>query len=584
MLSQLFLVASIFWAFPLYATDNVSGDFSGQPLEKVLAEIARIGGINIVGDFSEQKVPCARFSNETYYEEAFNLVAKTCALATRRIDNIWLVFSADYERRLDKGTIITKYPHYRSPSSLQEPLRPFFSSQVKTWFPPRSGIMAMFGSKEYTEELKKAFETLDTPVHSVQIDILVKKGKTQATIASASFVTLSWRPFRLKYSSPAGQSESFDWQGLLGINDDGILHGKLKFEADINGKRALFSHELSTKDQQWVTHDLNLADTRLTVSLRGTAVAMPGHIFPASYSTDDPELSTAEPGSTGTPNPVEIPHRETTTLKKPLIFSRAPIAQVIEQLAAMEKIPITCDAGLSGVVSVYCYGQEVNLVDLIAGVAAVKGYEVFPYGEGLIAGEAKAIQDMLTAENQPYISETIQAFNPASASQALLEGFKELSISGSVKVQPENSLTVKADKNGLRLAGRLGEIWAKPMLRIPLGVQALSGKEVFEDMQPVSLETSFDKTWKTTGGTLQVRLSPTFIDPIEGLSKVNIALERKDNRQGNWSLHCTSNLPGDPAFPLFSSQGNPPLKISWKAAIASKAAPDDYENAFDTGF
>lgn len=597
MFSQLFLMISIFGSFPLIASDTISGDFSGQSPEKVLAEIAKVGKINIIGDFPDQKIPCARFKDEVYYEEAFNLAAKSCGLMIRRIDKIWLILPDDRILRLDKEMVITKSPHYRSPSSFEEPMRPLLSSQMKIWLPPLSSLIAMSASKEYLDELKKVFETLDTPVHSVQIDVMVKQGEAQTTIASASFMTRSWSPFRLKYSSLTNQSVSFDWQGLLGMNDDGNLHGKLRFETKIDGERALFSHELAVKDQQWVNHNLEVAGTRMTVSLRGTAVNMFGSILPpVEASTDEPSRALEEFGLSSTPGLAEIPHREATVLKKPLIFSRAPIAQVIEQLATMEKIPIVCDADVSGTVSVYCYGEEVNLVDLIVGIARAKGYEVFPQGEGLIVAGAKAIQDMTIAETQPYISGKMYACSPASARKALIDGFKECGISGTVEVQPESSLKIKADTNGRWLAETLSELWGKPLTEFPLGVQVFSGKERFEDMQPVTMERFFDKSWKTSGGTLQVRLSPAVIDPVEGLCQVNISLERKDSRQGNWSLYCTSGLPDDPATPLFNSQGNAPLRVNWKGTIAAKSweidqeqiAPssssDDFDDAFDSSF
>ncbi|MFZ2955811.1 MAG: hypothetical protein WA705_02800 [Candidatus Ozemobacteraceae bacterium] len=383
--SHLLLLIGFFGTFSLFAADNLSGDFSGQPLGKILAGIAKTGGITIVGNFPDQKVPCVRFSEEVYYEEALNLVTKCCGLVMRRIGYIWLVIPDDQEQRLDSLRKVTIFPEFRSPLSFEEPLRLLLYPQMKFWFLPLTGAIEMFGKVRYLSELKEIVYTLDAPIHRLQIDTILKKGTDQTVIASASVTTPNGNPFRLTCSTPATPSESLDWQGSLEVNDDGILHGTYQFEICSSGERMLFSQEFSGKDKQWTDHVFEFSGTSMTASLRGTVV--PRNIKSLPLAEEMPLLAGEPVAKKETLT--EIHHGETITLKKPLIFEKAPISQVIEQLAAMNKIPIICDADVSGTVSVYCFEREINLVDLISAIAVPRGYSVLHHGNGLIVGEIK---------------------------------------------------------------------------------------------------------------------------------------------------------------------------------------------------
>ena len=260
------------------AAEEIRADYSGWSLSDAFADLAMKAGINLVCAFPDQKNGYFRLNETVYFEEAMSLLANINRMQVRRNDNIWVITPEDAQPKSDRQAVTIRDLSFRQLSELGNQMELMKMPQVSLWFPPHSRLMAAVGPKVGLDEIKKLKETLDTPVHALQIAFYLKKISGE-TIASCTFNGVSNQTFSLTFVSESGK-ERISIAGTPSLNDDGKIRFAFSEKFVSSEARLQKSDSIFLQYQKPAEHRINLAGTEWLIGWQMTPAQLYGRLAP----------------------------------------------------------------------------------------------------------------------------------------------------------------------------------------------------------------------------------------------------------------------------------------------------------------
>ncbi len=509
------------------AAKEMRADYSDWSLTEAFADLAMKARINIVCAFPEKKNGYFRLNETVYFEEAMHLLANINRLKVRRNDNIWVIAPENAHTKNDRQSVIIRDLTFRQLSELGNQIELMKMPEVNLWFPPHARLMAAVGSKAGLDEIKKLKETLDTPVHALQIAFYLKKISGE-TIASCTFNGVSNQPFSLTFVSGSGK-EKISIAGTPSLNDDGKIRFAFSDKFASSEGRLHKSDNIFLHYQKPEEHQINLAGTQWLVGWQMRPVQLYGRLAQenAVSSTRIPPGSSDDKQTEKEPSLrhyTEIPHSTAETLEKPLILKNADISATLSNLAREQNIRLICDSSVSGRISAFCFDETLDREMLLKTIAMTVGGLHEEDGITFV-GNRRTITDMQLKPGRPVFSEPLKAVSAASAAFMLNSFFKEAGIPGKVSPVSGNRAAIISDEQGTETAIGICEDWAAEPQRFNLGISADRGQHGARQMLSLQNGKSAEFAYQTAGTKLKGNLKLAVISRELGLLNIAYRLE-----------------------------------------------------------
>ena len=574
------------------AAKEIRADYSGWSLTDAFADLAMKARINIVCAFPEQKNGDFKLNETTYFEEVMHLLAKINRLQVRRNDNIWVIVPEDSLPESDNYSTIIRDLSFRHFSELGNQIELMKMPEVKLWFPPKTGIMAAVGPKVGLDEVKKLKETLDMPVHALQISFYLKTG-SGATVASCTFNGVSNQPFSLSFASESGK-EKISIAATPSLNDDGKIRLAFVENLATTQGRLQKSDSLFMHCRKPAEHRISLPGTDWRIGWQIDVVQLHGRLAPAAESRS----AGMSPGSsdekqTDEDQPLrhytEIPHATTEPLEKPLILKNADLPATLADLARQQEIRLICDSSISGTISAFCFDEALDREILLKTIAMTAGGWHEENGM-LFVSNRRAIADMQLEPGRPFFSEPLKAVSAASATFMLNSFFREAGIPGRISMVSGNRIAVISDRRGNDLAIKVCEDWAAEPPKFNIGISTDPVAQASRKILSLQNGKPAEFVCKTAGARLRGNLKPAVVTRELGL--LNIAYRLEISYQSGARLQIDSSTQIAAASPmlLLHSQLPAPEKIYLSGSFSRKfpeyemvvgEAPPDAPEKFD---
>lgn len=558
------------------AAEEMKADYSGWSLADAFADLAIKAGINIVCAFPDQKNGYFKLNETVYFEEAMSLLANINRLQVRRNDNIWVIVPEDLLPETDRRPIIISNLEFRQLSELGNQIEMMKMPEVSLWFPPKTEIMSAVGPITGIHEIKKLKETLDTPVHALQIEFYLKKISGEI-IASCTFNGVSNQPFSLTFVSESGK-EKISIAGTPSLNDDGKIRFTFseKFassEGRLNKSDNIFLHYQKPEE-----HHINLTGTQWLVGWRMTPVQHHGRLAQENAvgntrislgSSDDKQTEEEPPLRHYT----EIPHSNAEPLEKPLILKNADISATLTDLARQQNIRLICDNTVSGSISAFCFDETLDREMLLKTIAMTAGG--LHEEDGIIfVGNRRTITDMQLKPDKPVFSEPLKAVSAASAAFMLNSFFKEADIPGRISPISGNRVAIISNEPGTNLAIGICEDWAAEPPRFDLGISVDRHQQGTRQMLSLQNDKTADFVYKTARTRMKGDLEPSVISRELGLLNIAYRLEITYQSGDRLQLDSSSQIAASSPMLLLHSQVPASEKI-YLSGHFSRKFPED---------
>ncbi|MEW6710464.1 MAG: hypothetical protein AB1403_11630 [Candidatus Riflebacteria bacterium] len=573
--------------------DMIKGHYSGWDLSEVFADLARRGGLNIVGDFGEMKVSSFELNEEAYIEEAMNLLANSNGFEMRKNDEIWLAVPAEKLKRESTRAIIREFS-YKNAADLEPVLAKALEDKAKVWFPPLINGVAISGDQLNLDEMKKLIETLDTPEWTLAAEYCLSD-ESGRKIASCSFLTLNHAPFRLIFEEPDGIG--IEINSTLKANYDGriAIDEKIKIKQNSILMDSSFNSLQADKTDSVQTLDLN--GKILKLSKRFSIKSFRGKIMPANqFKRIDPEVI-VEPAGEPTPDLNDgftvISGPQSPLLDQPLIIKNQQMPTILQKLAGEEKIQLICDDMVKGKVSAFCHGKRLDKQDLIKTFAAIHGFALFKNADGFTVSTPQKVADLNLSKANIFVSPELKRITASKIARHIEEWLAKAGAAATVKPASGNRLSITANEPWLGALKSMLAKWASPLPEFKIGMQARVDSHSFSATQQVSAGSQLRKAWKEDETTVHAVLAEKVSSFDEGLHLLNYSINAASPGKGRWMLQACSSIPDSSPFTLFKSEGS--LSVTLQSAgdieqpeqdnfTEDESAPTNFDNAFDSQF
>ena len=573
---SLFPLILLFLSLSMAQAADVAGplEYSGWSAADAFRDYSLKAKFNLVADLPAATISHFRLPANIYWEEGMNLLAACCGRQVRKIGSVWLL--TPIRSFLEEGAHVTvaKRCHFRPRARLAGMLRSLLFPGMAAWSPPALDWLAIGGTKGQVDEVKKVFETLDTPVHQVRLEFRLEDPFRSTILASWTMPVLSQAPFKVRLVTPSGAPEAFLLEGKARVNDDGWIDSRLHLDlAHAGGTSVLEWHSLAT-DKEWHQVRIRVGGVNLILAHRGVIENSPwcaSHlpvvtaVSPADVATSK---NTIGAGSTRNNEPMR---------EHPFLRHQVAVTALLEQLAREADVELLCDASASGTVSVLCHGEEAPTVgDLMEAAARASGLDCYEGRKGVIVGSTRAIRDLVAADREPVQSGELHAIRPDAAIQALTDAFRIFGLAGSCKpgVHP-GTVQVTAEPDGERFFRTLTDLWAQESPRFELGCEVIlpGGKE--SGMSQLTRGGPIRRVWTVGTSKVTGQLDQEALDDDDHLSVVGYHLELKNADGGQWRFRGTARPPGPPPHLFLKCEGVVPLEIRWRGQFFELAPEPD---------
>ncbi|MFZ5950729.1 MAG: hypothetical protein ACOYXC_08485 [Candidatus Rifleibacteriota bacterium] len=573
--------------------DMIKGHYSGWDLGEVFADLARRGGLNIVGDFGEKKVSFFELNEETYIEEAINLLANSNGFEMRKNDEIWLAVPAEKLERESTRAVIREFS-FKNVADLEPVLGKALEDKVKVWFPPLINGVAISGDPQNLDEMKKLIETLDTPEWTLTAEYCLSD-QAGEPIASCSFLALNNNPFRLIFEEPDGIG--IEINSTLEANYDGRIAVdekiKIKHKSDLIDSSV---HSLQAEKTD-STQTFDLTGRKLKLSRRFSIKSFRGKILPANqFKQVEPEtitVPTAESEPELGKGYTVISGPQSPLLDEPLIIKNQPMPAILQKLASEEKIQMICDDMVTGKVSAFCHGKRLDKQDLIKAFAAIHGFAIFNNADGYTVSTPQKVADLNLSKANVFLSPELKRIPASKIARLIEEWLAKASAAATVTPASGNRLSISANEPWLGAIKFLLAKWSSPLPEFKIEMQARVNTLSFSAIQQISAGSQLRKAWKEDETTVHAVFAEKASSFDEGLQLLSYSINAAAPGKGRWMLQACTSIADSSPFTLFKSEGSLSV-ILQSAGEIKQPEPEnfsedgsdaaDFDDAFDSQF
>ena len=533
-------------------------NFSGHPLSEILSKIAKWGKYNIVADLDKGRLEKCIIRTregelepeEWFCEEALSILRNAFHFNLNFMRPYVLAYKKGMDGQIAPPFAITKRTQYIPGDQLENVLASLLPGKIKIWLDPATNFASIFGSKDLLDEVKKAIETVDTPVHSLRIEFEVKDLDTNSRVSSFTFVSESQSPFRVLLEPVSPQAFSIDLQGFARVNDD--AHTNFDFQMSFQQKQPLESMVIKQRsfaqEKIWQESRVSFANKNISIRWRGMPESYSQRILRQNSTSPDFPEQNFEPPKPSTVTEIDSP--SASTYVPNFVSIKVPVQQVFEKLAAIDKMEILCDETVSGTISIFCQAPQTDPEELINLVAAVKGLKVHKTGSRWAIGKPAAIEELIASEREPYVSQELRRLEPKFASERINQVFSFFGCVGSAKPHkiPEK-VEVTACDHSLRLAKTLLDNWAEPLRVLNVGVFLHSPFGKCSEKVSVTGFHPFRKIVRNGENSISVQLQQILFND-DGYVSVKSFLDQNEPQKGRIRVQNAFRLPRDPRASL----------------------------------
>ncbi|HOI89847.1 MAG TPA: hypothetical protein PLK28_04965 [Candidatus Rifleibacterium sp.] len=567
----------IAWLIPAgMAAEEIRADYSGWSLTDAFADLATKARINIVCTFPDQKNGFFRLNEAVYFEEGISLLAKINNLKVRRNGNIWVIASEDLLPETVRLPIIIRNLEFRQLAELGSQIEMMKMPEVSLWFPPKTEIMAAAGSITGIHEIKKLKETLDTPVHALQISFYLKKAPDE-TLASCTFNGVSNQPFSLTFTSETSK-EKISIAGTPSLNDDGQIRFTFVQNIVTPQGRKQKSDNIFMHHQTPVEHSISVAGAGLIIGWQISVVQLHGRIAPATENRSaDMAPGSSDEKQTEKNLPLrhytEISHSTSEPLEKPLTLKNADISATLADLARQQKIRLICDSSVSGTISAFCFDASLDHEMLLKTIAMTAGGLHEEDGITFV-GNRRAIADMQLKAGKPVFSEPLKTVAAASAAFMLNSFFKEAGVPGRISPVSGNRVAIVSNRQGTDLAISICEDWASEPPQFNIGITTDLPAKSSPRILSLQNGKAADLVYKTPRTRMKGELTPSVISRELGLLNIAYRLEISYQSGKHLQVESSSQIAASSPMLLLHSQIPASEKI-YLSGNFSRKFPED---------
>ncbi len=558
------------------AAEEIRADYSGWSLSDAFADLAMKAGINLVCAFPDQKNGYFRLNETVYFEEAMSLLANINRMQVRRNDNIWVIAPEDAQPKSDRQAVTIRDLSFRQLSELGNQMELMKMPQVSLWFPPHSRLMAAVGPKVGLDEIKKLKETLDTPVHALQIAFYLKKISGE-TIASCTFNGVSNQTFSLTFVSESGK-ERISIAGTPSLNDDGKIRFAFSEKFVSSEARLQKSDSIFLQYQKPAEHRINLAGTEWLIGWQMTPAQLYGRLAPENAGHNNgiattPSDEKQSENDQSLRHYTEIPHSTAEPLEKPLILKNADIPTTLADLARQQNIRLICDSSITGNISAFCFDESLDREMFLRTIAMTAG-DLYEEDGITFVGNRRAITDMKLQPGKPVFSAPLKNVSAASAAFMLNSFFKEAGIPGRISPVSGNRVAIISDKPGTDMAIGICEDWAVEPPRFDLGINVDRHQQGACQMLSLQNDKTADFVYKTARTRMKGDLKPSVISRELGLLNIAYRLEITYQSGDRLQVNSSSQIAAASPMLLLHSQIPAAEKIYLSGHFSRKFSED----------
>lgn len=558
------------------AAEEIRADYSGWSLSDAFADLAMKAGINLVCAFPDQKNGYFRLNETVYFEEAMSLLANINRMQVRRNDNIWVITPEDAQPKSDRQAVTIRDLSFRQLSELGNQMELMKMPQVSLWFPPHSRLMAAVGPKVGLDEIKKLKETLDTPVHALQIAFYLKKISGE-TIASCTFNGVSNQTFSLTFVSESGK-ERISIAGTPSLNDDGKIRFAFSEKFVSSEARLQKSDSIFLQYQKPAEHRINLAGTEWLIGWQMTPAQLYGRLAPENAGHNNgiattPSDEKQSENDQSLRHYTEIPHSTAEPLEKPLILKNADIPTTLADLARQQNIRLICDSSITGNISAFCFDESLDREMFLRTIAMTAG-DLYEENGITFVGNRRAITDMKLQPGKPVFSAPLKNVSAASAAFMLNSFFKEAGIPGRISPVSGNRVAIISDKPGTDMAIGICEDWAVEPPRFDLGINVDRHQQGACQMLSLQNDKTADFVYKTARTRMKGDLKPSVISRELGLLNIAYRLEITYQSGDRLQVNSSSQIAAASPMLLLHSQIPAAEKIYLSGHFSRKFSED----------
>ncbi len=147
-------------------------------LSRVFKLIAQQAGVNILISSKVAGTAPSVILNNVYYEEAFNIIAKTYGLSVRKVGNTYIVGKAeDLAKSFDVGLTKMIKLNYADPNKVASVVTQVFkgsggaAATLKVTASPQNNAIIVSGTKDLIQSVEQLVKKIDTPAKQVLLEV-----------------------------------------------------------------------------------------------------------------------------------------------------------------------------------------------------------------------------------------------------------------------------------------------------------------------------------------------------------------------------------------------------------------------------